>query len=367
MTKITVNSGFGFDIGLIDFSEILHADSYGRSSTKFVAQYLMGKEVFVGVNFIYDRMGAPIGGSVTSYSTSYQATRAFLIDSFNISLKSIVAAAGTSSTSDDVKLITAALGRADIFKGGNGADYIKLYGGNDIATGNGAADTIFGGEGNDTISGGDGNDRLVGEAGADKLDGGSGTDTAYYAGAKSGVTASLANSAVNKGDAKGDVYISIERLSGSSHADKLYGNGSPNQLVGGAGDDLLRGGGGSDSLAGALGADNLTGGAGADRFVFTAISDTTVAAPGRDSIFDFSLAGNDCIDVSIIDANVSASGNQAFWYLGAAVFTGHAGELRYVKQVSDTYVYGDINGDKKADFAIHLDDALALGKGDFIL
>lgn len=31
------------------------------------------------------------------------------------------------------------------------------------------------------------------------------------------------------------------------------------------------------------------------------------------------------------------------------------------------YVYADINGDKKADFAIHLDDAVTLSKGYFML
>lgn len=88
---------------------------------------------------------------------------------------------------------------------------------------------------------------------------------------------------------------------------------------------------------------------------------------GRDTIFDFSGTGGDRIDLSAIDANASASGNQAFTYLGAAAFTGKAGEPRAVEQASDTYVHGDTNGDKKADFAIHLDDAISLSKGYFIL
>jgi hypothetical protein len=48
-------------------------------------------------------------------------------------------------------------------------------------------------------------------------------------------------------------------------------------------------------------------------------------------------------------------------------FTGKTGELRFDKLNSDTYIYGDINGDGKADFAIHLDDAVALQKGYFVL
>jgi serralysin len=34
---------------------------------------------------------------------------------------------------------------------------------------------------------------------------------------------------------------------------------------------------------------------------------------------------------------------------------------------SDTYIYGDLNGDRKVDFAIHLDDAVALQKSYFFL
>ncbi len=543
MANITVNSGFGFDIRDFDFSEILHAVSYSRSSTSFVARYALGKEEFHGTNFTYDGTGTPIGGTVTSYAVWHQTTRAFLVNGFSVAMTSIVAAARTSSTSDDLKVIAGALAGADLFNGGNDADYARLYAGNDTAAGNGGNDSIFGGDGNDTVAGGDGSDTLYGEAGIDKLEGGSGndllnggagadtlnggtgtdtvsysgatagvtaklagaaantgdakgdvyisierltgsshadklygngsanlltggsgddllhggagadtlnggtgtdtasysdatagvtakladaaantgdakgdvyisierltgsshadrlygngsanlltggsgddllhggagadtlnggtgTDTASYSGATAGVTAKLADAAANTGDAKGDVYISIERLTGSSHADKLYGNGSANLLTGGSGDDLLNGGSGNDTLYGALGADDLTGGAGADIFLFKALTDTTVALAGRDSIFDFSLTGNDRIDLSAIDANTSASGNQAFWYLGTSVFTGHAGELRYIKQASDTYVYGDVNGDKKVDFAIHLDDALSFEKGDFIL
>lgn len=40
---------------------------------------------------------------------------------------------------------------------------------------------------------------------------------------------------------------------------------------------------------------------------------------------------------------------------------------RFEVKASDTYTYADVNGDKKADFSIHLDDAVTLSKGYFIL
>ncbi|APG95370.1 alkaline phosphatase (plasmid) [Sinorhizobium americanum] len=252
-------------------------------------------------------------------------------------------------------------------KGGIGADKIVAAGGNDTLFGYDSNDLLYGGTGNDTLYGGSGTDRLNGGTGADKLDGGAGTDSADYSGASAGLTVHLAKTSVNTGDAKGDVYISVEGVTGSGFADKLYGNTAANLLTSGSGNDVISGDAGNDTLYGGLGADSLTGGAGADVFVFKSPGETTTAAGGRDSIFDFSTAGGDRINLSTIDANAAVSGNQAFTFLGTAVFTGKAGELRYSRQASDTYIYGDINGDKKMDFTIHLDDALSLSKSHFLL
>ena len=45
----------------------------------------------------------------------------------------------------------------------------------------------------------------------------------------------------------------------------------------------------------------------------------------------------------------------------------HAGELRYEKHASYSIAYADVNGDKKADFAIKFDGAVTLYKDDFLL
>jgi Ca2+-binding RTX toxin-like protein len=131
--------------------------------------------------------------------------------------------------------------------------------------GGGGNDTLILGAGNQNLFGGAGDDTLHGGAGADRLDGGEGFDVASYAHARAGVRASLEEPALNTGDAAGDVYVSIEGLRGSRHADELVGNGGDNRLWGAAGDDLLFGGHGNDSLWGGDGDDQLYGGAGDDR------------------------------------------------------------------------------------------------------
>ncbi|MQV48274.1 protease [Sinorhizobium medicae] len=232
-------------------------------------------------------------------------------------------------------------------------------------TGSRFSDTLTGDKWVNILTGGDGNDVLTGGAGADKLYGGSGWDTASYANASAGVVANLGSPSGNTGDAAGDVYSSIENLVGSGHADELYGTGGMNSITGGAGDDIIASGWGNDSIYGGAGADRLVGGAGADKFLFKALSDSK--ATSSDSIFDFLPSEQDRIDVSAIDANWKVSGNEAFTFVGTASFTGAGGELRYVKHASDTYIHGDVNGDKVSDFKIHLDDAMILTKDYFIL
>lgn len=155
-------------------------------------------------------------------------------------------------------------------------------------------------------------------------------------------------------------------IKGTRGEDFLTGGNGRDAILGGSGDDVIAGMGGNDRITGGAGADDLHGGAGADRFIFTKTSDSTVAARGRDTIFDFA-PGRDRIDLSKIDANTTRGGDQDFRFIGTRAFGENAGELRYVRKASDTYVYGDVNGDGRADFAIHLDDALRLGGGDFLL
>jgi Ca2+-binding RTX toxin-like protein len=232
--------------------------------------------------------------------------------------------------------------RSQVLKGGIGADRIEALGG---------TDTLYGYAGDDRLYGGAANDTLVGGTGSDRLDGGTGVDTASYAGASKGVTASLIRSSINTVDAKGDSYVSIENLTGTAHADKLYGNTSANVLNGGAGNDLMTGG---------KGVDRLYGGSGADTFVF-ATSDSGKTKATADTIYDFT--STDTINLTGWDADSNKAGTQDFEFIGTKGFARHAGELRFETAASDTWIYGDTNGDGKADFIIHLDDAVILKPG----
>lgn len=246
--------------------------------------------------------------------------------------------------------------KTDWLFGGKGDD--KLYG----RSGN---DFLYGGAGKDRLYGEAGNDVLSGGPGADKLYGGKGKDTASYEGASKGVTASLAKPSTNKGDAKGDTYNSIENLTGSSYADRLSGDSKANVLTGGVGKDVLKGNSGGDTLIGGKGADALYGGKGKDVFVFKELTDSTAKTSGRDTIYDFSKG--DRIDLKAIDADIYGWDNQAFSFIGSKGFTGDAGELRFTKKNGSTFIYADVDGDKKADFAIKVDKLYTFEKGDFLL
>ena len=157
-------------------------------------------------------------------------------------------------------------------------------------------------------------------------------------------------------------HWTVKGVDGNDRVTTLGGNDT---LIGGNGNDALSSGGGNDVLRGGAGADILTGGAGNDLFDFNAISESKGTA--RDTITDFAQ-GSDRIDLSDIDPIAGVIGNQAFAFIGEAAFSGKAGQLRVDHtDATKTVIYGDVNGDGIADFAIHVAGNVPLNAGDFIL
>jgi Ca2+-binding RTX toxin-like protein len=175
-----------------------------------------------------------------------------------------------------------------------------------------------------------------------------------------------------------------DKMTGTSKADYLDGRAGNDVIDAGAGNDTLIGGTGNDTLIGGAGADRLTGGSGDDTFVFKSITDSANGWSGyvnnvaygpasgegyRDVITDF--GGNDRISLSAIDANTKVAGDQVFSWKGLGSFTRKPGELIYKKfdasgTANDkTIVYGDVNGDGRADFQIELTGLKTLDSGDF--
>jgi Ca2+-binding RTX toxin-like protein len=244
----------------------------------------------------------------------------------------------------------------------NSIENLTGTGSTDSLIGNSGSNVLNGGSGNDSLYGQDGNDTLIGGKGADKLSGGLGSDTASYAGAAAGLTASLANPAINTGDAAGDTYSSIENLTGSSLADTLNGNNSDNQINGGAGNDTIKGYGGNDLL---------TGGAGNDRFAFTSALN---ASTNVDVIVDMNESGNDtiCLDNAIFTGLTGAE----MTTLSAAQFTSNTTGLataagqRIIFETDTGELYYDSNGNAGGGTYVlfaKVDANISLTNADFLI
>lgn len=171
MAIVTVNINYGMDMRGFDFSSIYDAYSYTYGSTIFRANYGDGwLDEFKGTGFRYNSYGEPVSGTVTSYALVYNGTKVLSVDSGSVAVTSIVKAAGTYSTKDDVAIVSSVLKGNDKITGGNGVDYLTGFAGND---------TIFANKGNDILKGGTGDDKLDGGAGKDKLYGEDGNDRLY--------------------------------------------------------------------------------------------------------------------------------------------------------------------------------------------
>jgi subtilisin family serine protease len=243
--------------------------------------------------------------------------------------------------------------------GGFGADRLTGGSGNDVfhfeGSRWGSGDVVDGGAGaGDSLvlrAGGGMNSIVFGEAQLNGIESISVSDRfGLGAGGRPSYDLTLADGNVAAG---GTLVVNGNTLSDASQQFNVDGSAVVRgnlRFFGGAGDDRLIGGAGNDLLYAGGGRDSLTGGAGADSFQLRSLSDSTVSRP--DEILDFS-SGMDKIDLRFLDADASTAGDQAFSFVGAAAFSGNAGELRaYDTGAGHWTVEGDVNGDGVADFAL---------------
>lgn len=221
-----------------------------------------------------------------------------------------------SGATNDIVIGGTRLG--DIMTAGTGSDRLSGADGNDVLGGGAGHDTLIGGNGDDFLLGGDGDDALNGSAGSDLIGGEVGND----------------------------------RIDGGADRDFLYGD---------AGVDVLLGGDGEDYLDGGAGADRLFGGAGADQFEFAPPRNDTGNAlpsdPDRDRVVDYQQ-GSDHLSVDQWFPG-------GFALIASGAFTGAGGEVRFTNSGGATLVYGDVDGDKVADFSFRIDGNITLTEADF--
>jgi len=230
-------------------------------------------------------------------------------------------------------------GGADMVYGDAGNDRILAEGGNDLVNAGAGNDTVFGGAGDDLIVAeeNDGNDTYYG----DGMSGGTGADTLDMSAINVDVVADLGTGFMDRGSVS-------SALSGN---DTIWG---VENIVTGSGNDTI-------TASGAVNV--IDAGSGNDTFRFLSASD----ADG-DTIMGFQPG--DKIDLSGMDADWCASGNQSFTLVSDA-FTGARGELLVTHETRDgedyTVVQGNVSGGSDADFKISIKGSHDLTSSDFNL
>ncbi|WP_225772892.1 calcium-binding protein [Inquilinus sp. Marseille-Q2685] len=244
----------------------------------------------------------------------------------------------------------------------DGGDTVRGGASEDTISFHGAANRLYGGGGNDTFA--------LQSAGAGNLiDGGDGVDTfsAGYGGSDGAfITLAEGRAALRESGLTYQYDLrGIENLSGTPANDILVGDGEANTLQGGYGHDLLSGGGGDDTLmsyddptpsgndtfVGGLGSDDITTADGED---IIRIDRLVESPPGQeDRVTDFS--SRDVLDLSRIDADQTAPGDQAFTLIGDAPFSYTAGELHYQRLGRGLLVSADVDGDGRSDMQVILE------------
>lgn len=280
----------------------------------------------------------------------------------------------------------------DVLLGNGGVNRLSGGANNDTLFGRGGNDTLFGGQGNDRLDGGAGDDAMVGETGNDFYVvnstgdqvfefAGNGIDTVQVFLGNYTLDANVERGVLGVAGGQRDSNIvgntlsnflrgnaGDNRIEGRIGADTIQGRDGNDVIEGQRGFDQIFGGTGNDVIAGGLGKDVINGGPGADTFIYRSVLDSRAGPALRDRINDFDT-NDDTFDLSLIDANSGASGNQAFTLVNEAAFSGTAGELRINVEASNNrfIIEGDVDGDGNADFQVVAANTTNWGADDFIL
>jgi Ca2+-binding RTX toxin-like protein len=335
------------DPSMSNFSGNLAGDTLTWAEAMQIRQHFTGETYTLGSSLPWDSAGllTSIGG-VTDGSTG-GTTDQTTPDPVQVP---------SSDSSPDV-VIDGTNGADQLSAVGNGVVWVHGLGGNDTITGNSGNHSLFGDAGNDTYVVNDTATQVIESAGQ-------GTDT-VRASIDYTLTDNVENLVLQSGAHAGTGNSLDNVITGNNDGNMLSGLGGNDTLNAGSGNDKLYGGDGNDRLIGGAGNDVLYGGAGNDTFVYTSADLGSKRVSYVDTIMDF--ATGDKIDLSSIDAATRGRGNNAFTFIGDADFTGTAGQLHYYTDGSHTYICGDRNGDKVADFTICLDGLHTLHSSDFVL
>jgi Ca2+-binding RTX toxin-like protein len=227
------------------------------------AEVILGLE---GNDFITPRGGSDqIDGGAGSDMVSFSDHGVFV---------TVDLAAGTAIAGADVNLLTS-------IENVTGTIYA------DVITGDGA---------NNRLRGLGDYDWFIGSGGSDSYDGGDGKDMVSYASAPGAVGVHLGSGRGFMGQADGDRYTSVERVSGSAYGDLFYGSDGEDEFRGLGGYDMFIGSGG--------GRDRYDGGSGVDTVAYT-LSGSGVSAS---LALGYGLAGDAAYDLYTSIENLTGSG-----------------------------------------------------------
>jgi Ca2+-binding RTX toxin-like protein len=222
-------------------------------------------------------------------------------------------------------------GDHDIVYAGFGDDKVWGGWGNDKLYGEGGADTLYGEDGGDMLNGGLGADVMSGgrdndvyfvdNAGDKVIEAvGEGWDTVQSSLYSYQLTANVETLYLIGAAVEGHGNADRNIISGNSGNNYLSGHDGHDELHGSFGEDTIDGGIGNDVIVGGGDRDVLYGGSGDDTFRF-GTQDTGSHAGTSDVILDFTRPTafgmeSDQIDLTHIDANVTARGHQNFVFVG---------------------------------------------------